>query len=182
MNTRLLPVVLAIAMFQSLPAHADDGHQHDAGPSTAIGPALPRFAVASERFELVGVVDGRRLTVYLDRFEDNAPVPDASLELVVGGAKVALRQHAPGEFEGSLRAAPGPGVVAVTATVSVGNDKAVLSAELDIHEDARAAASPAHGWRAYAGWTAGLAAALALLGWAAWRGIAARRTRIGAAA
>ena len=38
----------------------------------AAGTALPRFAAVSETFELVGVLDGKQVTLYLDRFADIA--------------------------------------------------------------------------------------------------------------
>ena len=41
----------------------------------------------SETFELVGVLSGKQITLYLDRFADNSPVRDAQIELEIGGAK-----------------------------------------------------------------------------------------------
>lgn len=181
MNTRLLLAWLAVAAFLPLPARADDGHDHDAAPAAPAGPALPRFAAVSELFELVGLVDGQRLTVYLDRFEDNTPVQGAKLELELGGVKVALEEHEAGEFEGILAQTLKPGVIAVTATVAAGNETDILAGELDIHGE-QAEAVHAHGWREYAGWGGGAAAAAVLLGWGLRRWVAARRTRAGGAA
>ncbi len=66
----------------ALGARAGDGHDHGDAPPAASGPALPRFAAVSDLFELVGVLDGKRLTLYLDHAADNRPVKDAKLELV----------------------------------------------------------------------------------------------------
>ena len=43
-------------------ALAGEGHDHGETPAASSGPALPRFAAASEIFELVGVVKGKDLT------------------------------------------------------------------------------------------------------------------------
>ena len=170
---------LAAALF-ALPALAADehGHDHDA-PAAAGGPALPRFSAVSEIFELVGVLNGKQLTVYLDRFEDNAPVKDAKVEVEVGGTKVALRQHADGEYEGTLAQEPKPGVIAVTASIVAGRDADILAGELDLHEEAAAQAAHGRGWRRYAAWTAGALVVLGALAWHRRRTAGARRAQVG---
>ena len=60
---------------------AGDGHDHgEAAPAPAAA-ALPRFAAVSDDFELVGVLNGQRLTLYLDHAADNRPVTDGELTL-----------------------------------------------------------------------------------------------------
>ena len=88
---------------------AGDGHDHGEAPASSAGPALPRFAAASETFELVGVVNGKRLTLYLDRYADGSPVKDAKLELELGGVKVPVESHGEGEFEAMLAQELKPG-------------------------------------------------------------------------
>lgn len=182
MNTKHLLACLAIAATLLGPVSADDGHNHDAGPAAAAGPALPRFVAASDLFELVGVVDGRQLTVYLDRFADNAPVKDARVELELGSAKVALKENAAGEFEGTLTSALSPGVIAVVATVAAGTETDLLAGDLHVHDGAHGPAAHSHSWREYAGWGAAAIAAVALLGWGVCRTLASRRVRAGGAA
>jgi hypothetical protein len=182
MTSKLTFAWLALAALSCAPAHADDGHNHDAAPAASSGPALPRFAATSELFELVGVVNGKQLTVYLDRFNDNTPVQGAKLELDVGGAKVALKEHEPGEFEGSLASELKPGVTAVTATVVAGKESDILATELDVHEEAHAEAAHSHGWREYAGWAAAAVVALGALAFAIRRLFAMRQARVGGAA
>jgi len=182
MTSKLIFAWLTLAALTSLPARADDGHNHDAAPSAPTGPALPRFVATSELFELVGVVNGKQLTVYLDRFDSNAPVKGAKVELDIGGAKVALKEHEPGEFEGALANEAKPGVTAVTATVVAGNDTDLLAGELDVHEEAHAEAAHAHGWREYASWGVGAAVAIGALAWALRRRLATRHAPVGGAA
>ncbi len=81
---------LSLAAFllgAGLPAVAGPGHDHGDAAPAATGSALPRFAAVSETFELVGVLDGKQVTLYLDRFADNAPVRGAKIELEIAGAK-----------------------------------------------------------------------------------------------
>jgi hypothetical protein len=153
----------SLLLFAGAPAWADAGHDHGEAPAAAAGPALPRFTAVSDAFELVGVLDGKRLTLYLDRFADNAPVPKATLELDIGGATVKAEPHGEGEFEVQLAAVPAPGVRPVTATVIAGNETDLLAGELDIHADAHEDAAAPRNWRRIVGFgMAGLAALAAL--------------------
>lgn len=184
MNSKNIVAALGLAAaLTTLPLSAADehGHDHDA-PAAPSGPALPRFTAVSELFELVGVVDGKRLTIYLDRFVDNTPVKGATVELEVGGTKVALERHADGEFEGMLSENLEPGVIAVTATVVAGSETDLLAGELDLHEEAHAEEEQTHDWREYAPWGVGAVIALGALAWTGRRAMSARRGRVGGAA
>ena len=57
------------------------GGDHGEAPASSAGPTSPLFAATSETFELVGVVNGKQLTLYLDRYADGSPVKNARLEL-----------------------------------------------------------------------------------------------------
>ena len=70
-----------------MPVFAGDGHDHGEASASATGPAAPRFASASDVFELVGVVEGKRLALYLSRYGDSSPVKDARLEIEDGLAQ-----------------------------------------------------------------------------------------------
>ena len=130
-------LLLAVALLLSAPALAHEGH--DDAPAAANGPSQPRFTATSDLFELVGVVNGKQLTLYLDHAPTNAPVKDATLE----------------------QALP-EGTSPVTATVTAGNDSDLLAGELDLHADMPPEPDHAHGWKEYALWSAGGIAALAL--------------------
>ncbi|MBN8747894.1 Uncharacterised protein [Xylophilus ampelinus] len=171
-NGRRLIALLALAMGAialHLPAHADAGHDHGDEAPAAAGRALPRFTAESENFELVGVLEGRRLTLYLDRFADNSPVKDARLELQLGDEKLVPEAHGEGSFDTTLAHVPPAGVLPVTATVTTGRETDLLAGDFDLH-DAHAdadAEAPAPAWRRYAPWlAAGIAGlVLAVAGW-----------------
>ncbi len=180
----LAGVGLAVALLGAgVPAGAGEGHDHGTTAGAAVGPALPRFAAVSEAFELVGVLDGKQITLYLDRFADNEPVPDALIELDIAGAQFKAAKQAGGAYLVTLNEAPGPGVLPITATVTAGTAVDLLAGELDLPEKAHAG-GPAHrhAWKAYAGWAAGALAAVAALLTLGRRVLVARQARSGGAA
>ena len=165
----LLAPLLALLLGQApLPAQAHD--RHDTAPAAAPAQAAaPRFALDSELFELVGVVNGHTLALYLDRADDNRPVPGAQLELELAGQRLAVTPVGDGEYRAELAAPLTEGSLPVTATVVAGDDSDLLAGALVWHAPT-AAPSPGSGGRMR--WLAGAAGALAALGAAlwAWRG------------
>jgi len=76
-------VALVVPLVLSARAHED----HDHGPAEAIaGQVAPRVAARSELFELVGILRGERLVIYLDRFASNEPVTSADITVMIGDA------------------------------------------------------------------------------------------------
>lgn len=149
-------------------AHDHDDHDHAPAPSAApaVEGALPRFAIHAHGLELVGVLDGDELTLYLDDWHDNSPVTDAELTLQLDGVAVELEQSAPGTFDAHLPALPEEGVIAVQARVVRGDSVERLKGDLTLahaehdHDDAPSAG------RHLLLWLLGGLAALALLFWA----------------
>lgn len=162
-------------------ASAGEGHDHDT-PTASAGPALPRFVAVSEDFELVGVLNGKQLTMYLDHFADNRPVKDAQLDLEIDGAKVKVESHGEGEFEATLAEAPKAGVLSIAATIVAGNASDLLAGELDIHDAAHADAPASRPRWHMAAWALGALVVLGLLAALGRRTLAARQPRIGGAA
>lgn len=160
LRTCFAAVWLALAV---LPALADEGH--DDAPAAATGSALPRFAAVSSDLELVGVLNGQRLALYLDHAADNRPVQNAKVELEIGGKAVAVAPHGDaGEFEATLAQPLPEGDTAVMATVTVGGAVDLLTANFHVEGPAlavEAAAAPT--WRNVAPWVAGGAVLLVLL-------------------
>ncbi|WP_374434051.1 hypothetical protein [Inhella sp.] len=135
MNPKHLLIALALLLVH--PAWAGPGHDHDHDHDAplASAPAQPRFVASSELFELVGVLDGKALTLYLDRADSNEPVTAATLELELAGAKLKPQPQADGSFRAELAAVPAAGVHPITATVRAGEDADLLAGELDLHAD-----------------------------------------------
>jgi len=184
MTRTLQAIVLSVAFlaFHAGSVLAGPGHDHGAEAPASGGTALPRFTAVSDQFELVGVLEGRKITLYLDRFADNSPVPDARIELEVAGEKLTATSRAEGEFEVMLAAAPAAGVLPVVAMVTVGADSDLLAGELDLHAAAPAGAD-AHGfeWKTMIPWAGAGLAALALA-WVAFRVLRSRNAGLRGAA
>ncbi|RIX46213.1 MAG: hypothetical protein D3M94_10960 [Rhodocyclales bacterium GT-UBC] len=142
------------------PALAGDGHDHGEAPATTTESALPRFVARSENLELVGVLDERKLTLFLDRQADNSPVDDARIELEIGNHKLLASRTGAGEFAATLKESLPAGELPVTASVVLGNDADLLAGSLDLHPDAHTDAAGPTPWKAIA---AGALLALAVL-------------------
>ena len=138
-----------------LPMRAHDGDDHTPRPAASGGagaqpPAtkataaaaatpvsaaredtLPRFSAHSDAIELVGVLDGTRLTLWLDRFADNRPIVDAAVEIELMGTTHAARLTGD-VYVVQLPAPPAPGRVPVSLTVVSPQVSDLLAAELVI--------------------------------------------------
>ncbi|MEI7465226.1 MAG: hypothetical protein WCJ87_07770 [Burkholderiales bacterium] len=171
------------ALLCMTPAWAGEEHDHGDAPAAATGTASPRFTAVSEAFELVGVLNGKQLTLYLDRYADNSPVPGAQLELEIGGVKVPVEPDAMGAYQATLTEVPKPGVTPVTATVIADADTDLLAGELDLHEEAHAdEAGFEHPWQNVTPWAVGALLVIAVLAWRVRRVQSARSVQTGGAA
>ncbi|QGF91737.1 hypothetical protein GH769_00335 [Pseudomonas sp. CFSAN084952] len=124
---------------------AGDGHDHGEAAPAPKAAALPRFAAVSDDFELVGVLNGQHLTLYLDHAADNRPVIDGELTLELSGQQVKVSPHGVGEFEVELAEPLPDGETSVMATVTAQGQSDLLTSVLDVHgehaEQEHAAAS-----------------------------------------
>jgi hypothetical protein len=160
-STAATLLALVLSLLSPL-AMAGPGHDHGEAAPKAQGPALPRFVAVSEDLEMVGIVNGKQLTIYLDRFKDNSPVNDAQIEIDIAGNTYKAEKHGEGEYEVTLKDTLKPGVLAITATIQAGELNDLLAADLDLHADEEEHSHPAS-WKGIALWTgAGLFALMAL--------------------
>ncbi len=164
-------------------AVAGEGHDQGAAPGAAGGAAAPRFSAVSETFELVGILNGKHLTLYLDRFADGSPVNDGKLELDLGGTRIAVEPHEEGKFEATLAQELKPGLIPVTATIVAGEETELLASQLDLHDKtATVTASQTHFWQAYGLWVIAAVAGCFIVIFLSRRMRTARASRIGGAA
>ncbi len=90
-------------------ASAHEGHDH--GPPAPALPATlkPRIAVHSDTYELVAIANGQQLTIYLDRYASNTPVPDARIEIMAGLATLDAAAQPDSTFRATLPDLDKPG-------------------------------------------------------------------------
>jgi cobalt-zinc-cadmium efflux system membrane fusion protein len=88
-NARVAALCCLAGIFLSLSApFAHEGHEdNDATRSVLASFTYPRVTAHSELYELVGIVKGERLSIYLDHFATNEPVSDAKVKVAVGDAE-----------------------------------------------------------------------------------------------
>jgi hypothetical protein len=97
------PVVLLLLLvppaFAGPGAHGPNGEHLDAPTPMQAGPALPRLEARTEAFELVAELRPAGLVVMVDRYETNAPVLGARLDVESGGVKaVATYRPEQGDY------------------------------------------------------------------------------------
>ena len=153
----VLIVALAVVLstFFSF-AWAGEGHDHGEAHTAATGTAAPRLTSHSDLFELVGMVEGNEMKIYLDRFTTNEPVTDAKIEVEIGNIKGIAAAQADGSYIFKNDVFTNPGDLSVSFTVIAGKDADLLAGDLKIdgpiddhaHDEA---AKPWLRWAAYAG-------------------------------
>ena len=152
-------------------AIAHEGHDGDTEPAAGqAAPASPRVTATSERYQLVGIVEGEVLVIYLDRAEDNAPVTTAELEVSIDGEtfKAELDQAA-ATYEvtsGVLRQA-GNHEVLITLADAGAQDLLVGTLRIPAAGGAQEGGRPSLGrviGQALAAWPTGRGGALSLAG------------------
>ena len=151
----ILAFVLAFAAVVN-PAWAGPGHDHGDAPAAAVGTASPRVSAHSDLFELVSIVEGGELKIYLDRYATNEPVLDAKIEVEVGSIKGIAAAQADGSYSFKNDVFAKPADLGVSFTVLAGKDTDLLAGDLKIapatddHAHG-AAAKPWLRWAAYTG-------------------------------
>ena len=136
-----LAIGLAAAlMIGSLRASADDG---------AAAPA-PRVQLENGDVELVAVAHDRNLLIYLDRFNDGAPISDARIDVDAAGKTVVAAPFGAGTYLLTADWVAMPGRYEIKFTAGTKEGSATLAGTLEIpsasteagNGDASSSASP----------------------------------------
>lgn len=87
----LLPCLLLALSAAKVCAHEGHAHVEQAGTAPAASASPPRLEAATELFELVGALAAGEFSLFVDRFETNAPVLDARVEVEAAGRTMQAR-------------------------------------------------------------------------------------------
>ena len=155
---------------------AHEGHG-DGPPESAVAvEAMPRASAQSETYELVAVLNGDALVVYLDRYTDNRPVTNADLDITIGATTARAARLPDGTFR--IQAAellrPGRHELVFAVRGEAGDD--LLIAVLESRQQAIAGESKPAGI-AFAAWPS--TAMLTLAGGLSFLAIAVSTVRLG---
>jgi hypothetical protein len=167
----LFTVAFSAAFAAASPAYAHGDEDHGAAPPPVTQSMAPRAVAATEEFEVVAVLDGKHLVVYVDRYASNAPVAGAKVEIEGSGLQGIAVESAPGTYVMNLAADLPPARHGLTIGIEAGESADLLTATLDTSSAAPAAVH-AHSWGEWIVW--GLAALLLLASGAL---LAARRRK-----
>ena len=125
-------------------AAAHEGHDHAAPqPSQALQASdHQRFVARSKSFDLVTVSQGRAVTIYLDRADNNEPISGAVVTIEGDGSTITAKQAEAGTYVADAAWIAGAGEHRVTITVTAGDDRQQFTGSLGA---APAAAAPNRG-------------------------------------
>lgn len=89
-NLALITVLLFTLI---APAYAHEGHDHGEAPKT-LAPVAPRGEAHAGDFEIVAILRGGEVVIYLDRFATNEPIVNAEIEaLTPAGSEKAVAKE-----------------------------------------------------------------------------------------
>lgn len=169
-------------------AHGPNGEHLD-GPATPVSQqaAAPRIEAHTEAFELVATWRAGQLSVWVDRFESNAPVLGATLEVEVGGLKATGKfRPEQGDYVFTdpklLAVLAQPGQYPLVFTVVAGADNDLIDGVLDTrsaeaHDDDHDEAAHEHPERRWTPWVLGGVGGLVVLSLGGWAWSRARRAQ-----
>src|SRR4051794_23183747 len=124
-------------------AHGDE--DHGAPTTTTVTTAQPRVSIHSEQYELVGVLRGPWLDVYLDRFGTNEPVTGAKIAVTISDEETTAEPSPGGTYKVASAKFAGSGrlelVFAITAPS--GDDLLIGTLALPDRAAAPVASAPA---------------------------------------
>ena len=150
-----IKVALLLAAIVVLPVWAggdsSDGHSH-ATPTPMLTTAIaPRASGASDEFEIVAVLEGKKLVVYLDRFGTNTPVEGAKVEVEGAGLKGLAREINPGTYAIDVATAIPAAKHPLTFAIDTADTADLLTATLDISAP-NARVEHSDGWKQWIAW------------------------------
>lgn len=110
------------------------GHEHNEVTKPAVA-ALPRVTMESSQFELVGILQDKDLHLYLDDYNSNQPINNASLELELAGERLQAKAEDEGGYHIVLKETLKEGVYPILVTVIAQQGTDLLTGELDVHHN-----------------------------------------------
>ena len=153
MKSILILILFLLSVPMPTPAGAHGGEDHEHAAPATLTQVAPRATAQTEDFELVAVLQGRSLMIYLDRFADNELVAGAQIEVESGNVlKAIAKQSAPGVYvvelaKGVLEKS---GKYPLSISIQAGELGDVMTASLDIPdlaEEAHTHADEVPSWK-----------------------------------
>ena len=150
-------VAAVAAVLGSVMAAAHEGHDHASAPAVIVG-AAPRAEAVSDNFELVAVARAGALSIFLDRFKTNEPVPNAEITVETPAGSVQATPADGGSYTVAAPWSERAGKYDLIFTVSADGVAEVLLGTIEI-----GAAAAGDGARLASRWPAAGPLSLAVL-------------------
>ena len=143
-------IFLVTLVALSLPVWAggdsSDGHSHGAPVPLPVSQGVtPRATAATEEFEIVISLEGKKMVVHVDRFASNEPVIQAKVEIEGARLKSVASETTPGTYVLDVATPLPPAKHPLTISVEAGDSVDLLTATLDTSVSATNEVH-AHGW------------------------------------
>jgi cobalt-zinc-cadmium efflux system membrane fusion protein len=151
----LAMLILALCFVTPAFAGGGDDHSHEPAPMAVTAQGTPRVAMQSDVYQVVGILKGERLTLYVDRSEDNEPVAGATVAVTVDGEALPVVSNADGTYVAASPRLAEPVSSDLVVSVAGPDGEDLLIGSL---AGAGAAVRPSHGGEAHPHGTARLLA------------------------
>ena len=129
-SMRSIAALTCLAAFLLIPSvsRAHEGHDHDDSARAALASSTyPRVTAQSELYEVVGILKGDRLLIYLDRAASNEPVTDAKVRVTIGnGEALDATPAETGIYAVSSPRLSGTGSVEIVFAITASSDDDLL--------------------------------------------------------
>ena len=129
-------LLLAFVIIPASPSRAHEGHDHGAPSVAVLTAAAPRVEASSESFELVGIVRGEAMFVFVDRFASNLPVTTATIDVTVDGIATRAKPQPDGSFLVEAPWLVKTGRLDLVFAITTGETSDLLIGTLDLPKDA----------------------------------------------
>lgn len=123
---------LSLVALAASPLHAHEGEDHGAPSPVTTQPLAPRVEANSGEVQLLGILQGDKLIVYLDRYASNEPIVNAKLEAESGTFKAAAQARGDGTYALPAAALAQPGKHALVFSVEAGELSDLLNGTLNV--------------------------------------------------
>lgn len=151
--TRLALVLLTLLC---LPAAAHEGHDHGPPPPALPSTVKPRLTVHTDTYELVAILQGARVSIFLDRYATNEPVTNATLTVLAATETYTAEPRPDGTYRVEIPSLAKAGRHELIFTVSHGSEDDLLAGEIVVEPGAAVTpAAPAptvHAWSSVQTW------------------------------
>jgi hypothetical protein len=121
--------ILLLGFAFSAYGHGDE--DHGAAPPIMSQAVAPRAVATSEDFEVVAILDRKRLVIYVDQFDSNEPITKAKIEIEGARFKGIANETAAGVYVINVPSLT-PAKYPITISIESGETSDLLTATLDI--------------------------------------------------